>query len=166
MSSLDALNSKPLRGLRFFVERVLPAFAAALILMMVAVTVVDVVGRYVFDRPLPGAFEMTQILLADLVLTALPLTTLKGAHVEVDLLSQVWSSNTQRLAGRFGGTTMAVVFFILSWTVASHGLGLMEEGARTNDLALPVWPVAALAALTYLLSGMVALIPEHLRQEV
>lgn len=156
---------KPLAGLRFVVMRILPALAAALILMMVAVTVVDVVGRYVFEAPLPGAFELTQILLADLVIAALPITTLKGSHVEVDLLSHMWSEATDRRAAWFGAAVTATVFFVLSWTVGTHGLSLMHEGAVTNDLALPIWPAAALGVLTYALSGVIALVPAETRAE-
>ncbi|MCA0044831.1 TRAP transporter small permease [Celeribacter litoreus] len=165
MTGFNGTFAMPLRGLRFLVARVLPGLSAALILMMVAVTVVDVIGRYVFDSPLPGAFELTQILLADLVLAALPITTFKGSHVEVDLLSHLWSPRTNRLAGMFGASVMAIVFFVLSWNVGVHGLKLMEDGAVTNDLALPIWPAAALGALTYVLSGIVSLVHEDVRRE-
>ena len=72
-------------------------------LTLVAVTVIDVIGRYFFDAPLPGAFELTQILLADLVLAALPMTTFKDSHVEVDLLSHFWSSETYLRIGALRG---------------------------------------------------------------
>lgn len=165
MTAGRTVLASPLRGLRVLVSRVLPALAAALIMMMVLVTVVDVIGRYLFASPLPGAFELTQILLADLVLAALPITTLRGSHVEVDLLSHLWSSRTDRLAGAFGAGVTAGVFFLLSWTVAAHGQKLMADGSVTNDLALPLWPAAALGALTFLVSGVVALLPHATRRE-
>ncbi|MDQ4059994.1 MAG: TRAP transporter small permease, partial [Pseudomonadota bacterium] len=37
------------------------AVAAALLFAMMIVTTIDVVGRYVFAQPLPGASEISQI---------------------------------------------------------------------------------------------------------
>ncbi|WP_068111307.1 TRAP transporter small permease [Tropicimonas marinistellae] len=152
---------RPAEGLNLFVLRVLSALCGGLILAMVTVTVVDVVGRYVFNTPLPGAFELTQVLLADLVLAALPITTLKGSHVEVDLLSSVWSPRVDRIAIAFGAGVSATVLLALSWTVAMHGKNLFHDGAVTNDLALPVWPAAALGTLTFAVSALIALRPHH-----
>ena len=42
--------------------------AALLLFSLILVTCVDVVGRYFFSAPLSGAFEITEILLAALVL--------------------------------------------------------------------------------------------------
>ena len=57
-------------------------FATALVLMaMVALTVVDVVARYLFNSPVNGAFELTEMMLATVVFLALPLTTAAGEHI-------------------------------------------------------------------------------------
>ncbi len=156
---------KPVQGLRILVARILPAVSAGLILAMVAVTVIDVIGRYLFNSPLPGAFELTQVLLADLVLAALPITTLKGSHVEVDLLSSVWSAKVDRIACAFGAGVTALVLVALSWTVGRHGLGLFHDGAQTFDLSLPLWPAAALGTVTFAASALIALLPhDHIRR--
>ncbi|SNY92352.1 TRAP-type C4-dicarboxylate transport system, small permease component [Cohaesibacter sp. ES.047] len=165
MMAAHRKHSKPLKGLRFIIVRVLPAMAAAFLLTLVAVTVIDVIGRYFFNAPLPGAFELTQILLADLVLAALPMTTFKDSHVEVDLLSHFWSSETYLRIGRFGAAVTAMVFFVLSWNVGVHGMKLFEDGAVTNDLSLPIWPAAVLGAITYLVSGLIVLVPMRKRRE-
>ena len=156
---------RPVRGLRLLVARILPAVSAGLILAMVLVTVIDVIGRYLLNAPLPGAFELTQVLLADLVLAALPITTLKGSHVEVDLLSSLWSPKVDRIACGFGAGVTALVLVALSWTVGRHGLGLFHDGAITYDLSLPLWPAAALGTLTFAASALIALLPhDHLRR--
>ncbi|TPW31049.1 TRAP transporter small permease [Martelella alba] len=154
--------AKPLIGLRFLVLRVLPAVCGGLLLAMVVVTVVDVVGRYLFNAPLPGAFELTQVLLADLVLAGLPITTLRGGHVEVDILASSWSERSARIFGAFGAGVSALVLFALGCTVAAHGYSLFEDGAVTNDLNFPVWPAAALGALTFVVSGLIVLLPHDL----
>ncbi len=159
-------ESKPLRGLRFLVMRILPVVSGALLLTMVAVTVVDVIGRYFFNAPLPGAYELTQVLLADLVLAALPITTYKGSHVEVDILSQTWSDRTERIISVFGATVTALTLFVMSWTVAGHGQELLHDGGATYDLGIPYWPTAFLGALTFVISGVIALVPASKIREI
>lgn len=56
--------------------------AALLLFSLILVTCVDVIGRYFFSAPLRGAFEITELLLAALVFTALPLTTERREHIE------------------------------------------------------------------------------------
>jgi len=161
MSTGDTLP-KPAAGLRILVVRIFPAVAAGLILAMVGVTVVDVVGRYIFNAPLSGAFELTQILLAGLVMTGLPVTTLKGGHVEVDILSGMWSPKTLRLVSVFGAGVTSLVLFVLSWTLVLHGTALFGDGASTVELSLPLWPAAALGAFTFAASALTALLPHDL----
>ncbi|MDW8469595.1 MAG: TRAP transporter small permease subunit [Burkholderiales bacterium] len=48
---------------------------------MMALTCVDVVGRYLLTRPVPGALEIIEILVAATVFLALPLVTLREEHV-------------------------------------------------------------------------------------
>lgn len=68
---------------------VLAACAALMLAMLVGVTVVDVVGRYLLNAPMAAAYELTQIALAALVFIALPMTTADDGHVEVDLVMHV-----------------------------------------------------------------------------
>ena len=52
-------------------EVVLGVAASAILLGMMALTVVDVIARYVFNRPLRGAFEVTELLLLVLIFAGL-----------------------------------------------------------------------------------------------
>ena len=44
------------------VEALLGVVASVVLLAMMALTVVDVVARYVFSRPVRGAFEVTEVM--------------------------------------------------------------------------------------------------------
>ena len=63
--------------------------AAALILCLMLLTCVDVVGRYFLNKPVTGGFELTEVLLAALIFAGLPLVTLRGDHITVDLFDPV-----------------------------------------------------------------------------
>lgn len=130
--------------------------AALLLFCLILVTCVDVVGRYFFSAPLSGAFEMTELLLAALVFMALPLTTERKEHIEVDLLGMALGPQSQRLLSAFGGLFSAALLATLAWRLASHAYASAEDEAVTNALAIPLAPFGYLAAFSCLVSAFIA----------
>ena len=45
-------------------QTVLGVTSGTVLFLMMAITAVDVAGRYLFNQPLPGGFELTELLLA------------------------------------------------------------------------------------------------------
>ncbi len=135
--------------------RLLAGIAALLIMMLIGVTCVDVVGRYLLNRPFGGAYELTQILLTALVFMALPLTSADGGHVEVDLALHLFPRGFQRLLGRLAGLVSAVVLVYFAWRLIEIGLDQLRGGTRSASLALPMAPLAFLAAASCAVSALV-----------
>jgi len=136
--------------------RLLAAVGAGLILLMVVVTCIDVIGRYLFNRPFGGAFEITQMALAALVFVALPLTTRAGAHVEVDLALHLFPRRVQRRLARFAAVLVALALAVFALQLCRLGLQQVEIGARTSSLGLPLAPLAFLGAVGCALSAVLA----------
>ena len=68
-----------------------------LLFAMMALTFVDVVGRYLFNRSVTGAFEITEIMMAMLIFAGLPLVVRRREHVSVDLIDHFVPRRTQRV---------------------------------------------------------------------
>jgi len=130
--------------------------AALLLFSLILVTCVDVVGRYFFAAPLSGAFEITELLLAALVFAALPLTTERKEHIEVDLLNVVLTSTVKRYLAAFAGLFSAALLATLSWRLATHALHAAADGATTNALGIPLAPFGYLASFSCLVSAFIA----------
>ena len=137
-------------------ERSLGIVAAFLLLLLILVTCVDVVGRYFLNAPLTGAFELTEILLAALVFTALPLTTERREHVEVDLSSGFLGALPNRLLIAVSGLFSAAVLITFAWRLFTHAMKAAGDGAVTNTLEIPLAPFGFLAAAACLVSGLIA----------
>ena len=120
-----------------WVETILLGLAATLLLALMAVTGIDVIGRYVLNAPLSGAFEMTELLLGALVFMALPLVSRHGAHVEVDLLASTLSRAVNRVLGLAASLVSAAVLCWFAWTLASLMLTQIHDGARSVSLGVP-----------------------------
>jgi TRAP-type C4-dicarboxylate transport system permease small subunit len=78
------------------VESGLGVVAAALLFAMMLLTFVDVVGRYLFNQSVVGAFEITEIMMALLIFAGLPLVVRREEHVTVDLADRFFPRRVRR----------------------------------------------------------------------
>ena len=84
----DARHSAGDRLTRY-VFWILGGFAGIILAALMAVTVIDVVGRYLFNAPLPGSFEITKVMMAALIFAALPAVSRFEQHITIDLLDGI-----------------------------------------------------------------------------
>jgi TRAP-type C4-dicarboxylate transport system permease small subunit len=124
--------------------------AAVVLFAMMALTCVDVVGRYFFSKPIYGGFEITEMLLAALIFCGLPLVTLRGEHVTVDVLDPItpdWAFRVQHVAACLIG--MAATGY-LAWRLWIRAVNMDNAGETTAQLKFK------LAYLTYAMSVLMA----------
>lgn len=142
-----------MRWLRLLLEGLCAGLVAGLIL----VTCVDVAGRYLFNKPLAGAYELTQILLGALIFAALPLTTGKGGHVEVDLLMHLMPAPARRVLGVIGAALTSLVLAFFAWRLIWLVGDLRVTRLSTPGLFIPLWYLAAIGVVSCIISAIVAL---------
>jgi TRAP-type C4-dicarboxylate transport system permease small subunit len=129
--------------------------AASLIFAMMTWTTIDVIGRYVFNSPLRGGFELTELMLAALIFTALPLATERGEHIVVDLTDAFLPTGAVRSQVMVMSWLSAVVLIVLSWRLWHKAGDLVADGSVTNTLDVPLAPIGYLMAIS---CGVTALI--------
>ncbi len=149
-SGLERLGNGVMLGLRLV--------AACLLLVMMALTFIDVIGRYVFSAPLPGAFELTEILLGLVIFAGLPLVTLRGEHVSVDLVTSRLSPPMRNFLARAAAVITLAVLSVLAWRLWVLALDLTSYGDATVFLRIPLGPVAAVMAVLAVGGALTALI--------
>lgn len=115
--------------------------AGIILFVIMMVTIVDVAGRDLFNAPLPGAFEMTQLLMAALIYAGLPSVSRQESHITIDLLDSVTPSvlvrTRQILVNLLGGGCMAVIAWRL-WVLAEK---IRDYGDVTEYLRVPRAPI-------------------------
>lgn len=114
---------------------------------MMLLTSVDVVARYVFNSPVKGAFELTEIGLAMLVYLAMPVATATGSHIAVELLPLPKSRVLGGLLRLFVNLVIAGTFALIAWKVWQHAGKLTSYGQVTNSLEVPVGMIAYIVAI-------------------
>ena len=63
---------------------------------MMMITAVDVAGRYLFNKPLAGGFELTEMMLAALIYCGLPLVSKRREHIVIDTFDPCISKRVKR----------------------------------------------------------------------
>ena len=147
-------GSEPLARFDRLMVPALGFIAAAELFCLMTLTCVDVIGRYFFSSPVHGGFEMTEMLLAGLVFSALPLVTLRGEHVTVDLLEPI----TPEPLLRVQHVLACLVGFVATAYLASRlwvRAAMMDVAGETTaqlkfKLAYLTYAMAVLMALTAL----------------
>ncbi|MBM3352727.1 MAG: TRAP transporter small permease [Betaproteobacteria bacterium] len=142
---------RPLDAFDRVLESALGAAAALTLAAMMALTCVDVVGRYLFTRPIPGALEIVEIMMGLIIFTALPLVTMREEHVTVDLLDALtpdWLLRVQHVASSLLGAGVAGV---LAWQLFLRAARMLGYGDTTAVLKITLHP------LTFAMASMMAL---------
>ena len=136
------------------IERALSFIAAVLLFSMMLLTVTDVAGRYLLSRPLPGAFELTQLLLAWLIFAGLPVVSARNGHVSIGLLDRFFAGGRARAANVVIDLVGAGVTGLIAWRLWALAARMGEYGDRFAFLplskAVVAYPMSFLAAITAL----------------
>ncbi len=132
-------------------ELLLSLFAALVLFALMVLRCVDVVGRYVFNAPVPGASELTGLGLALLIFGALPIITAYSEHVSVGLLELIGGRHTRRVERAVLLLTSLVALSLMAWRLWDEARSLASYGDGTSYLNVPLAPFA------YFMSVMTAL---------
>lgn len=122
---------------------------AALLMAMMLLTCVDVFGRYLFNSPMPGSFELTEILLAAIIFIGLPIVSLRNEHVTVDLFAALTPHRVFVVQHFLASVLAAGCTAYLAWHLWLHAQSLLEAGQTTTQLQLRLaWFVYGMSLLT------------------
>jgi len=121
---------------------------------MMTLTFVDVVARYVFNRPLRGAFEVTELLLVVLIFGGLPLVSHADEHVTMDFIDRLLGARGRGLWKRAVQVLCAAIMFLLTWLVWIKADRISAYGDATDVLRIAYGPFVYFMALMIALAGL------------
>ena len=120
-------------------------------------TSADVVARYLFNRPIRGAFEVTELLLLVLIFAGLPLVSHADEHVTMDFVDRMLPPRAVGALVRVMHALIAAIFFFLAWQVWIKAGRISGYGDTTDVLRIAIGPFVYFMAAMVLLSGLVHL---------
>ena len=138
-------------------DALLGVAASAILLAMMLLTVVDVVARYVFSRPLRGAFEITELMLLVLIFAGLPLVSFADEHAVMDFIDRLLGPRGQGWLERAVQLVNAGFMFLLTWLVWRKADRIWAYRDATDVLRIVYGPFVYFMAVTLGLAGLIHL---------
>ena len=160
-------QTKPLQaGLRAGLQAItntLEILSSIIIAIMMVLTFVDVIGRYLFASPIFGANEMISALLALAIFAGLGITNARDDHIVVELLDQ----RIRRISPR-AYDVIIQLFSIIAMTLVAYvlldmAIETLHQKARTFVLENPLFAVAGSVSALAALSVISQVIGDYLR---
>jgi TRAP-type C4-dicarboxylate transport system permease small subunit len=116
------------------------ALAGGLLLVGVLVmTVTSVAGRYLFNAPIPGDYEITELACGVAVFAFLPYCQLHRANIMVEFFTTRLPRKWKRRLDTAHSLAFTVVAVLMAWRLAVGGLGKMADGQTTLYLGIPLY---------------------------
>lgn len=146
-----------MQALTWKIRRAVESLMALFLLAMVALTFADVIGRRLFGKPIYGANDITEHLMALVVFAGLPLVTAAGAHLTIDILDKLVERPSMAWwRVLIAGLTTAVLALI-AWLFVRHGVNASQISEVSQALRVPRAPLYFFMALSCALSALAAL---------
>ncbi len=138
-------------------DAVLGVAASAILMIMMCLTFVDVVARYVFNRPIRGGFEVTELLLLVLIFAGLPLVSHADEHVTMDFIDRLLQGRSRAWLNRAVHLVVAALMFFMAWQVTIKAGRISSYGDATDVLRIVYGPFVYFSAAMIGLAGLIHL---------
>lgn len=122
---------------------------------MMALTFIDVAGRYLFNAPLGGAKELTEVLLALMVFGAAPLVVTTRSHITTALFESAMKGGVLKVRNGAIAIVSTLCCAVLAWRLWVQAVAMAELKGGTPLLGVPLAPIFYAMAF---LSGVCAVL--------
>jgi TRAP-type transport system small permease protein len=142
----------------FVINRLLSYIAAVALALLMFLTVADIIGRYLFNRPVSGTFELTEMSMVLIVFLALGLAQHDKEHISLDLAYNYFPPWPKKIVDYFADLINLLVVGAVTWQLFEYSVRMAEGNYITAVLKLPIHPfvlVAIAGTFAYLLAIIV-----------
>ena len=150
--------------MKSLIDKIRPPLEGGMIIMlfaMIALTFADVLGRKLFEKPVFGAHDLTEHLMALIIFSGLPVLTAQRGHLCVDLFDRFLDRPSMMWWHHIITLLVAGTLFVISYMYGVSAIEAVQIREISLELSIPrgyiYWFMSASAAL----SGLLALLAKH-----
>ncbi|MDD3657083.1 MAG: TRAP transporter small permease [Atribacterota bacterium] len=122
------------------------------ITILVMLTIVDILGRFLFNSPIRGKYELSGLLLVVIVFFTFGYSEYKQDNVKIDFLYERYPSFLKKIVDLVSQLIYLVIVATMAWRVIIYGKYMMSTNAVTGSLRIPYWPIILASSI-----GMIGL---------
>lgn len=135
------------------------AYVGAISLFCImCLTTADVAGRYLFNAPITGVFELTELMVLILIFSFLAYTQSGKGHVSVNLLVSYFPKKIQRTVSLINHSLCLMLMGLITYMGFQRALELIEFHEASPNLGVPIYPF-----VFYLVLGCLVMCIEYVR---
>ncbi|TMQ26207.1 MAG: TRAP transporter small permease [Candidatus Rokuibacteriota bacterium] len=138
-----------------YADLVLGVAAATILFAMMILTTIDVVARYVFRRPVRGAFEVTELMLVVLIFAGLPLVSFSDEHAVMDFVDRLLGVRGRRALDRGVQALSGAFMLLLAWLTWLKADRIWAYRDATDVLRILYGPFVYFMAASLALAGLI-----------
>jgi TRAP-type C4-dicarboxylate transport system permease small subunit len=142
------------KGIRL-INRAMRNVCMSLLFIMMLLGTVDVSGRYLFNSPVLGTFEVFEILLPAMVLLGLGYTQEDKAHVRMEILVSRLSSRKQTILNFFTTGCALLISVLILWRGWVLSIAYWRMGRTIPTIGVPMFLPQCLVPLGALMLSLV-----------
>ncbi len=120
--------------------------AGLVLILLMLLTTADVAGRYFFNSPIGGVFDLTQFAVAIMTFMGLAYCGFRGAHVVIELLYDRLPPAARRVLIRVTNLAGCILFGVIGWRTAVQAIDIREMGEASQMMEIPFFPLYCLVA--------------------
>lgn len=128
----------------FTVVKLINKAGLGILFIMMLLTVADVVGRYFFNFPIAGAFELTEVMLSLLVFFSIAYTQVNKGHISIDIIISRLSPMKKVIMDTIMYFICLILAILLTWQLGVHAKRLWVGGNVSGVLEIPYYPFVIL----------------------
>lgn len=117
------------------------AVAGAVLLLLMVLTTADVAGRYFFNHPLTGVFDLTHFAVLIMVWLGLGYCAFRGGHVVIELLYDRLRAPAARTLLRAINLIGCLLFIAIAATSVVQSIDVREFNETSQLLLIPLYPL-------------------------
>jgi TRAP-type C4-dicarboxylate transport system permease small subunit len=128
----------------------LQVVSRALMFFMALFVAVDVVGRYVFNKPFKGSTDLVELMMGVAIFFGLAYCASQDGHTRVDVVYTHLPVRAQAYLDVFTFAASLFIYALITWQLSArvwYSIVEPERGTVTDLLRIPHMPVICLAAL-------------------
>ena len=127
------------------VERGATFIGIMILLFLMFLTVGEVVGRYVFNHPVPGSYEISELMMIGVVFLALAHVQALKQHIRIDIIAPLLKPKIRLLLDLCAYLLGLFLFIIMAWQGVPWAWQSWSSGEYyVGLLEVPLWPAKSL----------------------
>lgn len=145
----------------FMALRWLSVVAGFAILVLILYIDVDVGGRYVANRPMPGGVEIAETIMIFIVFMGLAYTFARGGHLSLEFVFERLNPRGQAILDILALLLALLLFGFLTWTAGDWAWRGWELKTAEGYYRVPIYParfIVAIGAFLFAIQAVIDLI--------